>query len=51
VDETGGDQLWSRLAAIHRDPAKAKAQVKSIMRTVENKQQRMVDAVRKACRV
>ena len=51
VDETNGEQLWSRLAAIHRSPAKAKAQVASIMRGVENRQKRMVDAVRAACRV
>ena len=46
VDETNGAQLWSRLEAIHRDPAKAKAKVKSIMDTVEARQKRMVDAVR-----
>src|SRR4030095_16794367 len=28
VDETSGNQLWSRLQSIVRDPAKAKAQVK-----------------------
>lgn len=46
VDETNGAQLWSRLEAIHRDPAKAKAKVKSIMATVEARQKRMVEAVR-----
>ena len=51
VDETSGDQLWSRLQAIVRDPAKAKAKVKSIMATVEARQKRMVDAVRAACRI
>jgi polysaccharide pyruvyl transferase WcaK-like protein len=51
IDETSGEQLWSRLAAIHRKPKKANEQVKSIMRTVEKRQKRMVDAVRAACRV
>jgi hypothetical protein len=50
IDETSGDQLWSRLSAIHRDPAKARAKVKSIMSFVEGRQKRMVDAVRQACR-
>ncbi len=31
IDQTTGDQLWSRLAEIQRDPAKAKAKVNSIM--------------------
>ncbi|MBI5691779.1 MAG: polysaccharide pyruvyl transferase family protein [Verrucomicrobia bacterium] len=51
VDETNGPQLWSRLGAIVKDPAAAKARVKSIMATVEARQKRMVDAVREACRV
>ncbi len=51
VDETNGAQLWSRLEAIHKDPAKAKAKVKSIMATVEARQKRMVEAVREACKV
>jgi hypothetical protein len=46
MDETSGDELWSRLEAIHRDPAKAKAKVKAIMATVEARQKRMVDALR-----
>jgi hypothetical protein len=50
VDETSGAQLWSRLGAIHGDPAVAKTKVKSIMSTVEKLQKRMVDAVRTACR-
>ena len=50
IDETNGAQLWSRLEAIHKDPAKAKAKVKSIMATVEARQKRMVEAVRAACR-
>ena len=50
VDETSGAQLWSRLEAIHKDPAAARAKVKAIMATVEARQKRMVDAVRAACR-
>jgi hypothetical protein len=46
IDETNGSQLWSRLEAIHRDPARAKAKVKAIMATVEARQRRMVDTVR-----
>jgi hypothetical protein len=46
IDETSGAELWSRLEAIHRDPAKAKAKVKAIMATVEARQRRMVDVVR-----
>jgi hypothetical protein len=49
IDETSADQLWSRLQAIVRDPARAKAKVKSVMATVEARQRRMVDAVRAAC--
>ncbi|MEO8372219.1 MAG: polysaccharide pyruvyl transferase family protein [Candidatus Solibacter sp.] len=48
IDETTGRQLWSRLEAILRDPAKAKAKVKQIMTGVESKQKRMVEAVRAA---
>ena len=50
VDETTGPHLWSRLAAIHRDPANGKAKVRSIMATVEKLQKRMVDAARAAIR-
>jgi polysaccharide pyruvyl transferase WcaK-like protein len=50
IDETGGDRLWSRLQSIVRNPAKAKDKVKAIMATVESRQERMVDAVRAACR-
>jgi hypothetical protein len=46
IDETNGPQLWSRLEAIHKDPAAARAKVKSIMAFVEQRQKRMVDAVR-----
>ena len=50
IDETSGAGLWSRLEAIHRDRAGAKATVRSIMATVRRRQRRMVDAVRAACR-
>jgi hypothetical protein len=50
IDETSGDQLWSRLAGINRDPGRAKAKLKSIMAFVEGRQKRMVEAVRLACR-
>jgi polysaccharide pyruvyl transferase WcaK-like protein len=51
IDETNGAQLWSRLQAIHEDTGRARAKVKSIMATVEDRQRRMVAAVREACRV
>jgi hypothetical protein len=50
VEETTGQQLWSRLEAIHRDPGKAKAKVRSIMTTVDKLQKRMAEAVRDACK-
>lgn len=50
IDETNGDQLWKRLEAIHRNPVEAKKKVRSIMATVEKLQNRMVNAVRSACR-
>lgn len=50
VDETGGPELWSRLETIHRDHARAKAKASSIMAAVDTLQERMVDAVREACR-
>ena len=50
IDQTSGDRLWSGLQAILRDPAAAKAKVRSIMATAEAGQKRMVDAVRAACR-
>jgi hypothetical protein len=46
IDEASGQALWSRLEGIVRDPAKAKAKVKSIMGFVESRQKRMADAVR-----
>jgi hypothetical protein len=48
VDETSGDDLWSRLKPIHADPAKAKARVRSVMANVERVQQRMVEGARAA---
>ena len=51
VDETNGNELWSRVHEIHANPGKAKAQVRTIMNNVEKLQKRMVDAVREAARV
>lgn len=51
VDETSGAQLWRRLEAIVKDPAKARAKVRSIMDYVEGRQKRMASAARAACRV
>jgi polysaccharide pyruvyl transferase WcaK-like protein len=51
IDETDGAQLWSRLNAIVKNPAQARAKVKAIMTTVEARQRRMVQAVRAACNV
>jgi hypothetical protein len=50
IDETDGGRLWSKLERIVRDPAMAKDGVKAIMATVEARQERMVDAVRAACK-
>ncbi|MFN3326990.1 MAG: polysaccharide pyruvyl transferase family protein [Bryobacteraceae bacterium] len=50
IDETNGDRLWSELESIVKNPAAAKAKVKSIMSTVEARQRRMVAAVREASR-
>ena len=49
VDETSGEELWSRVSEIERDPAAAKGKVRSIMNFVEGRQKRMVDALRTAC--
>ncbi len=46
VDETNGEQLWSRLEAIHRDPAKARAYAAAAMNRVRVLQRRMVTALR-----
>jgi hypothetical protein len=48
VDETSGDELWSRLSTIHKDPAAARAKVKTIMAGVQKLQKRMVDAAKDA---
>ena len=48
IDETSGPQFWSRLEAMHQNPAAARAKVKSIMATVEARQKRMVEAAREA---
>ena len=48
IDETSGDQLGSRLSAIHRDPPAARQKVRSIMDRVEQQQQRMVNVLREA---
>ncbi len=48
IDEATGATLWSRLEAIHRDPARARAKVRAIMSSVENAQTRMTDALRAA---
>jgi len=49
VEETSGDQLWSRLRQVVREPAQASARVKQIMTLVEARQKRMVAVVRAAC--
>jgi len=46
VDETSGEQLWSRLSAIHQDPARAKKSAADAMARVNRLQKRMIDAVR-----
>jgi hypothetical protein len=51
VDEITGADLWSRLEAIHRQPAKAKQRVAAILREVVSRQKRMAEAVAQACRV
>jgi polysaccharide pyruvyl transferase WcaK-like protein len=49
IDETDGNQLWSRLSGIVKDPRQARSRVRSIMSQVESRQSRMVAAVRAAC--
>jgi hypothetical protein len=51
VEETSGEQLWSRLEAIHMDPKRAAGQVRRIMNSVEGAQKRMLAAVRRAAGV
>lgn len=48
IDETSGAELWSRVEAIHRDPAKARAKVKTIFAGIEQRQQHMIETVRTA---
>lgn len=48
VDETSGEELASRLAAIHRDPAAAKRYAAAAMDRVNRLQKRMVDAIRES---
>lgn len=50
IDETTASHIWSRLEAIHRQPAHARAKVASIMRSVGQRQEQMANAVRAACR-
>jgi Polysaccharide pyruvyl transferase len=48
IEETTGESLWSRLAAIDRDPARAAAVIKNAMDLVEARQRRMTKALRAA---
>ena len=50
ADATSGEELWSRLAPLHADPAKARARVKAVMAEVEKVQRRMVEALQHAVR-
>ena len=43
VDETSGDELWSRLEKIHNDPTRASAQVQTVMTEVNTQQRQMVE--------
>jgi len=51
LDETSGAELWSRLQAIVKNPAAARARVATIRKDVEARQQRMVQAAQRAARV
>lgn len=51
VDETSGAELWSRLEAIVKNPASARARVASIRKNYEARQRRMVQAAQRAARV
>lgn len=46
VDETNGEQLWSRLKRIHEDPAWAKGYAAAAMARVRKLQRRMVEALK-----
>jgi len=48
ADETSGEELWTRLAQIHANPAAARARVKTVMAGVEKAQRRMVEALQRA---
>ena len=48
VDETSGDELWSRLKTIHDAPVKTRARVRQVMAGVERIQSRMMEAARMA---
>lgn len=48
IDEATGPQLWSRVESIHRDPSAARAKARSVMAFVQERQKRMVDALREA---
>lgn len=48
ADATSGEELWSRLAPLHADPAKVRARVKTVMAGVEKVQRRMVEALQHA---
>src|SRR5689334_22309824 len=45
IGDTSGTQLWSRLAAVHRDPAAARASVKALMAGVQRHQRRRARAL------
>ena len=49
IEETSGGELWSRVAEIVKDPGKARVRVRSILSGIEDRQKRMVAAVRAAC--
>jgi hypothetical protein len=48
VDDATGEGIWQRLEAIHRNPRQAKRRVAAIMRSVEQGQKRMAEAVLRA---
>jgi polysaccharide pyruvyl transferase WcaK-like protein len=48
VDETSGEQLWSRLAEIEAAPQKARARARTVMAEVGELQRRMVEALRQS---
>lgn len=48
VDETSGEQMWSRLASIHQDPTRAKKYAANALARVRPLQRRMIDVLREA---